>query len=162
MENQGQNVQREVLINSNQAGKKKDGALKWVLFGGCGCITLVIIAVVGFFGIIYYFLNNYQKDFDPYFDKYAELILNNDIDGSYELCSDEFKKATNRKEYENFVNTYRDALTAKNRRLVSFRKENNMLALQYNVTTSKGNVYVVSYQLINENGKWYIYGIRVN
>ena len=153
-------------VNMQAPPQKKGSALKWILLGGCGCVTIGIVGAVLLFSGVFFaakgILKKADKKFSPVIDRFTQLLIENDINGSYAMCSPEFKRATDRESYENFVNSYIDILTSRNRTLTRYSFRNNIHTLFYEVTTSKGKTYYLQYGLVNINGQWYIYAININ
>ena len=141
--------------------KKKSGALKWILIGGCGCLLVaaIILGLIG--GLAYFGINKYKQTIEPTLNGHAQAILNGDIDGAYAYCSDEFKAITDRQAYEVFVQSYKPILTAQNHSFTNFNLNNNLLTVRGSVTTADGQFYPVTYQLIKKGDQWLIYSINI-
>ena len=141
--------------------KKKSGALKWVFIGGCGCIVLIALLVALISGAVFMGINAGKKVAEPIITEQVQAIESGDVDAAYALCSEEFKAITDRNSYEDFVNTYKAALTAPNRSFSNVNREGDILTLSGNATTATGEVYPVKYQFIKKGETWFIYSIYI-
>ena len=141
--------------------KKKSGALKWVLIGGCGCILVIAIFFGLIFGGVFWGFKKVNAMVNPTIKAHAQAIIEGDIDKAYSYCSDEFKAATDRQSYQVFVETYKDILISPDYKFNKFNMQNNMLRLDGSVTTQDGNYYPITYIFIKKGGKWYIYTINI-
>ncbi|MBN1521841.1 MAG: DUF4864 domain-containing protein [Candidatus Aureabacteria bacterium] len=153
----GQNIQEPVQT----APKKKSGALKWVLIGGCGCVLVIVILAGLFGGGIYWGLKKFNAMIDPTIGAHAQAILEGDIDKAYSYCSEEFKAGTDFQTYQAFVADYKEILTSPDRSFTNFEMKNNLMTVSGSVTTSDGSYYPITYDLIKKGDTWYIYNIRI-
>lgn len=145
--------------------KKKNNTWKWIVFGGCGCFFVLVLAIVLIFAAVIGIKKAIEKPVLPVFTAQVEAIKSGDMDKAYSYCSDEFRQITDREAFEVFINKGKKVLTAPKNSFNNAKRENNVIVLKGNfvITNENGQVetYPVTYQFINKNGQWLVNGINI-
>jgi hypothetical protein len=140
-----------------QPPKKGKGPMFWILMGCCGCLLLSAMGGGGFFASIYFATQPPVE---------AVRAMLNDLksgqtDAAYERLSQGYRSRLSREEFEFFVNLHPGLKDNKDSTFMKRSRENNRTKLDSGVLTSNSGLpEVVTFELVQEDGKWKIDDMR--
>lgn len=115
----------------------------------------IVAGVTALLGLIFWLTGDIVEAGDNFF---AEVRVEN-IDGAYDLLSEDFQATTSKEELQVFLKD--NALISVTETSWSSRSiENNRGTLQGSVTTEKGGVIPLTLKLVNTDSGWKIYKIE--
>jgi len=132
--------------------EKKDRALWNILFAGCGCLILIGVISVFFFGKFFTSMRGPSR----VVHSQLRAINNGDFAQAYTLFSKQFKKDITQQRFRQDMEPFVSLLPYKEENLSRTSVENNKAIVEGTLTGRDGAIIPVTYQLIQEGGNWKI------
>ena len=132
--------------------EKKDRTLLNILFAGCGCLVLIGIISIFFFGR---FFNNMRGPARAV-NTQLKAINNGNYALAYTQFSRKFRTETSQQQFRQDLEPFATLLPYKDSNLSRISVDNGKAVVEGTLTARDGAIVPVNYQLIEEDGKWRI------
>jgi len=140
------------------AGPKKGRSpVFWIVSGCCGCLLVGVLAVAGFFGVVFY---STQAPANLVQAQMADL-RKGDLDAAYRRLSPELQAQMPADQFERMVRDHPTLAQNKDATFLSRSINNNRATLIGTVTSTTGDVEPVTFELVKEGAEWRITAMKV-
>lgn len=150
------------LSPAMMAQPKKSRVWLWLLIGGGGLVTLLVLCAGGFT----YFLMSGHAKIEPVVDAFQAKVDAGDFSGAYQSIGPEWKAINTEKVFTGFESSVHDKMgKLLNKSMTSFNiqdgSNSGTATIAYNCTYEKGPA-AVTYTLSKSTGVWLIVGHNVD
>jgi hypothetical protein len=138
------------LPTGGAPAKKGKSPVFWIATGCCGCLTLVLLIVLGAVSMAWLGTKGVRDA------AHAQLedLRRGDLDGAYARCSESYRSAVGVREFRSFVAQHPSLSENGDATFSSSSVKNDVAELGGVLTARSGQREAVAYRLVKEAGEW--------